>query len=57
MSGQIDYKITMKPQCIPWISAPLPPVYTEKRKRLGSKFAIGYHVEKIEKQRSERKVT
>jgi len=28
MSGQIDYKITMKPQCIPWISAPLPPVPT-----------------------------
>jgi len=26
MSGQIDYKITMKPQCIPQISAPLPPV-------------------------------
>ena len=26
MSGHIDYKITMKPQCIPWISAPLPPV-------------------------------
>jgi len=26
MSGQIDYKITMYPQCILWISAPLPPV-------------------------------
>ena len=26
MSGQIDYKITINPQCIPWISAPLPPV-------------------------------
>jgi len=26
MSGHIDYKITMKPQCISWISAPLPPV-------------------------------
>jgi len=26
MSGRIDYKITMNPQCIPWISAPLPPV-------------------------------
>jgi len=29
MSGRIDYKITMKPQCIPWISAPLPPVFTK----------------------------
>ena len=26
MSGRIDYKITMYPQCIPRISAPLPPV-------------------------------
>jgi len=29
MSGRIDYKITMKPQCIPWISAPLPPVFED----------------------------
>ena len=31
MSGRIDYKITMYPQCIPWISAPLPPVCTASR--------------------------
>jgi len=43
MSGRIDYKITMYPQCILWISAPLPPVCVPFSSRLPFAYPVLVH--------------